>query len=108
MLYALEKAEVYPTRQVNTGATVTYANVAGDVARAKADNQFSVNYKKYQDERSMDYALRDRLYKMLGPYHRDVRKEARGLGTLTFLQVAALSLHSRVRTVHAKRKRCQS
>ena len=68
---------------------MTYANVAGDIARANADNQFSVNYKLYHDEQIIDHALQDRLYKMVGPYHRDVHKEARGLGTLMFLQVVS-------------------
>ena len=73
------------------GATVTYANAAGDVARANASNAFGLNYKAFHDKQTMDHALRDMLYELLGPFHKDLQEEARGMGTPTFLQMAALA-----------------
>ena len=39
----------------------------------------------------MEHVLRDRLYKLLGPFHKDLQEEVRGLGTPTFLQMTVLA-----------------
>ena len=62
---------------VNPGATVTYVNAAGDVVRANTANIFGVNYKDFHDKQRMNHALRDRLYKLLGPFHKDPQEEVR-------------------------------
>ena len=84
-LYALATADAYPSRAANPGATVTYANNAGDVARWRVENTFNVEKRDYDDERTVDHALTERLYEMLGQFSDDVRDEAKGIGNLTFL-----------------------
>ena len=56
---ALGTVEQYPARQVDPCASMTYANAAGDVPKANASNQFSVNYKFYHNERTKDHTLWD-------------------------------------------------
>ena len=90
-LYALETADAYPLRAADPGATATYANNAGDVSRRRVDNTFSVEKRDYDDERTMDHALSERLYEMLGTFSDDVRDEAKGIGNPTFLQVYDLA-----------------
>ena len=90
-LYALETANAYLSRAADPGATVTFANNAGDVARRRVENPFNVEKRDYEDERTMDHALNERLYEMLAQFSDDVRDEAKGIGNPTFLQVYDLA-----------------
>ena len=38
----------------------------------------------------MDHALVNRLYELLGPFAMDLKDEARGIGTPTFLQIKVI------------------
>ena len=40
----------------------------------------------------MDHALVNRLYELLGPFAMDLKDEARGIGTPTFLQIKAIAV----------------
>ena len=71
-LYALETANAYPPRAADPRATVTYANNAGDVSRRRVENTFNVEKRDYDDERTMDHTLNERLYEMLGQFLDDV------------------------------------
>ena len=78
-------------RAVDPGATVTYANNAGDVARRRVENTFNVEKRDYDDKRTIDHAFNERLCEMLGQFSDDVRGEAKGIGNPTFLQVYDLA-----------------
>ena len=70
---------------------MTYPNGATTLQRATRDAAFSVQYRDYGDEQTMDHALVNRLYELLGPFAMDLKDEARGIGTPTFLQIKALA-----------------
>ena len=90
-LYALETADAYPPRAADLGATVTYANNAGDVSRRRVENTFNVGKRDYEDKSTMYHALNKRLYEMLGKFSDDVQDEAKGICNPTFLQVYDLA-----------------
>ena len=66
---------------------MTYPNGATTLQRATRDAAFSVEYRDYGDEKTMDHALVNRLYALLGPFAMDLKDKAKGLGTPTFLQI---------------------
>ena len=90
-LYALETATPYPEREPDPGSRVRYPPNAQDIARRNAENSFNVKYKDHHDENTMDRALIDRFYDMLGEYAEDVRDEAALIVKPTFLQIYELA-----------------
>lgn len=90
-LYALETATPYPERTPDPGPTVRYGPNSQDIARRNAENVFNVAYKDHHDENTMDRALIDRFYEMLGDYAEDVRDDAATIANPTFLQIYKLA-----------------
>ena len=90
-MWALESVETYPVRQTNPGANVTHANGDATVARLNAESEFVVKFRDHGDEQTMDHALINSLYEILGPFTINLKDEARTLGTPTFLQIKALA-----------------
>ena len=90
-MYALETANAYPSRETDSGPTVTYTNNPGDVARRNTHDNFNLQYKDFYDERTVNHALNKRLYDILGHYALDVHNEATEIGNPTFLQVYKLA-----------------
>ena len=86
-LYALETPAAYTARAADPASTVTYTNNVGDIARRNIDNKFNLSSKEFHDKRTVNHALNERLYVMLGQYAKDVRNKAKGIGNPTFLQV---------------------
>ena len=64
---------------------MTYAANSTAIIRANAVNLFGVQYKDYHDERTMDHALVNSLYELLGPVANNLKDEVRSIGTPTFL-----------------------
>ena len=79
-MWALESVDAYPVRQIDPGPSVTYPNGATTLQRATRDAVFSVEYRDYGDEKTMDHVLVNRLYELLGPLAMDLKDEARGIG----------------------------
>ena len=71
-VYALETADTYPPRAADPGATLTYANNAGDVSRRRVENTFNIEKREYDDKHTMNHALNERLYEILGQFLDDV------------------------------------
>ena len=85
VVWALESADAYPVRMTDPGANVTHGVNDNVVTRANAEGIFGVKYRDFEDERTMDHALVNRLYEILGPFAIDLKDESRALGTPTFL-----------------------
>ena len=71
---------------------MTYPNGATQLQRATRDAAFSVTYRDYGYEKMMVHALVNRLYELLGPFAMDLKDEARGIGTPTFLRIKAIAV----------------
>ena len=76
-MWALESADTYPVRQVDPCPSVTYPNGATTLQRATRDAAFSVEYRDYEDEKTLDHALVNRLYELVGSFAMDLMDEAR-------------------------------
>ena len=85
IMWAFKMADAYPARQVNLGPSVTYPKGASALQRAHGDAAFSVQFRHYQDEMTMDHTLKDWQYELLGPFTIDLKEESIALGTPTFL-----------------------
>ena len=70
---------------------MTHAASENTVQRLNAESVFSVKYRDHGYEQTVDHALANRLYEILGPFAIDLKDEARALGTPTFLQIKALA-----------------
>ena len=71
---------------------MTHGNGDAIVARLNAESTFVVKFRDHGDEQTMDHALINRLYEILGPFAIDLKDEARALGTPIFLQIKALGV----------------
>ena len=87
IMWALEYVDAYSARVADPGASVTHANGTNTLQRANAESAFCVQYRDYGDEQTMDHALINRQYEMLGPFAIDLKDEARALGTPSFIQI---------------------
>ena len=70
-----------------------------------ADNKFNLASKVFHDERTVDHALIERLYEILGQYVKDVRNEAKGIRNITFIQVYKLATD---KWVYSTPKQCNA
>ena len=74
--YVLYSDDPYPARQPDPGQTPAYIPTDGATARTIVLNQFKVDFKRHQDENTMDAALIERLQSMLDPEYAQTLREA--------------------------------
>ena len=91
VIWALESVDAHPVRQTNPSANVTHIATNNTVERINAESPFGMKYMDSGDERTMDHALVNRLYEIVGPFANDLKDEARSIRTPTFLQIKALA-----------------
>ena len=86
-MWSLETQDQYPARTQYQGAAIIYPPGTNDLNRANKTVAWKVMFEDHKDEQTMDHALINRLYDMLGPYAMDINDDARYLGNPIFLQV---------------------
>ena len=64
-VYALHTAGAYLVRAIDPGQRPTFVGHEADIARRNIENTFTVAYKLFQNENTIDLALIERFYGML-------------------------------------------
>ena len=85
-VYALHTVNAYPARAVHPGKRPTFFGPEADIASRNIENTFAVNFKLYQNKNTMDLALIERFYCMLGDCAEDLRDKILGIANPTLLQ----------------------